>query len=73
MKFDDSSSSITSASLALLSRQIVPLSMVEDKVYTTHGRGNVCLPSVRVCTSPVQLPVQHLQQSNDLVLDPRYR
>ena len=32
-KFDDSLSWITSASLALLSRQIVPLPMVEDKLY----------------------------------------
>ena len=57
------------------------LSMVEDNLYNPHGRGKVCLPSVRVCTSPVQLlsllffllRVQLLQQSNDLVLSPRYR
>ena len=32
------------------------LSVVEDKLCTPRGRGKVCLPSVRVCTtSPVQL------------------
>ena len=47
------------------------LPKVEDKLYTSHGKGNVCLPFVRVRTPSVQFSVQLLQSSNDLVLDSR--
>ena len=39
---------ITSVSLALLSRQIVPLPKVEDKLHTLHGFGNVSSLCTRV-------------------------
>ena len=54
IEFDDSPSSISSASLALLSRQIEdrPWWEINCKLPMVE---KVFLPSVRVCTSPVQL------------------